>query len=88
MDFCYLFFTRPEGVSFTTEVPEDFQNEVYPKKGDIISFSFQNFSKNEVPVDPQLYRIREDLTWKDVVQNFLDQVSQPNYINGIYFCFG
>ena len=79
-----MFLSRPDGASFTTEVPNEFHEEVSPRKGDIVSFSYQNFSKNELPADPHVYRIREDLNWKDVVQNYLEQASQPNFVNGMF----
>jgi DNA ligase-1 len=52
------------GTGFT-----DAQRKAPPKKGDVITFKFQEVSKNGHPRFPVYLRIRADLTWEDVCQN-------------------
>lgn len=52
----------------------DFNNNekmIQPKRGDIVSFSYDNFSQRSLPVNPKILRIRTDVTWENVVQDFL-----------------
>ena len=44
-------------------------------KGDVVSFSYQSFSRKAVPVDPKIVRIRTDLSWKDVVYNYSQETT-------------
>jgi len=48
---------------------ENIKIETEVRRGDIVSFSFDNFSKSSIPVNPQVYRIRADVTWEDVINN-------------------
>lgn len=43
---------------------------IFPKKGDIVSFSYDNFSPNGVPYNMQVGRIRADLNWQEVLFNY------------------
>jgi len=47
----------------------DAQRKKPPKKGDVITFKFQEVSKNGHPRFPVFLRVRGDLTWEDVCQN-------------------
>lgn len=37
--------------------------------GDIVTFSYDNYSRKEVPVNPKIIRIRSDMSWQDVIKN-------------------
>ena len=39
--------------------------------GDIVSFSFETYSRRDTPVHPKILRIRQDITWQNVIHNFL-----------------
>lgn len=53
-----------------------------PKKGDVVTFWFESFSRNAVPVKPTIYRIRTDIAWKDVMHNHAKDISQSQMLNG------
>eukprot|EP00026_Physarum_polycephalum_P002695 Phypoly_transcript_02703.p1 GENE.Phypoly_transcript_02703~~Phypoly_transcript_02703.p1 ORF type:complete len:811 (+),score=66.41 Phypoly_transcript_02703:184-2616(+) len=38
-------------------------------KGDIVSFSYEITSRWDVPINPEIHRLRPDLSWEDVVLN-------------------
>eukprot|EP00026_Physarum_polycephalum_P002833 Phypoly_transcript_02842.p1 GENE.Phypoly_transcript_02842~~Phypoly_transcript_02842.p1 ORF type:complete len:838 (+),score=97.84 Phypoly_transcript_02842:84-2597(+) len=63
----------PDGIIF--EVPnQKFPENAVPKKGEIVTFEYENYSKRSVPVGPTIVRVRTDLTWRDVVrQHFQDE---------------
>jgi hypothetical protein len=39
-------------------------------KGDIATFTYENFSRFAIPINPKIYRIRDDVTWQQVIYNF------------------
>jgi hypothetical protein len=43
---------------------------VQPKKGDVVSFLSDLHSRREAPVNPKIFRLRDDLLWEDVVANY------------------
>jgi hypothetical protein len=49
--------------------------------GDIVTFSFDNQRRQDLPVCPKIERIRTDLLWDDVVSSF---AQEKQYINGTY----
>jgi hypothetical protein len=53
---------------------------VNPKKGDIVTFAYETYSRSSVPVHPKVFRIRTDLNWEAVVKNFLHDIPK-NAIN-------
>ena len=44
-----------------------------PAQGDVVTVEYDHFSKTDVPVDPKLTRIREDLEWRDVLRDFVNE---------------
>eukprot|EP00026_Physarum_polycephalum_P001243 Phypoly_transcript_01244.p1 GENE.Phypoly_transcript_01244~~Phypoly_transcript_01244.p1 ORF type:complete len:1086 (+),score=113.52 Phypoly_transcript_01244:74-3331(+) len=75
-----LVLKLPDGLVF--EVGEDqFDPELKPKSGDVVSFSYDNYSRNAVPVNPFVYRIRMDLTWLHVVRNHYENATQSQRLN-------
>lgn len=66
---------RPNGNVFRTEK----QNYAL-SKGDIVSFTYQNFSSKSTPVGLDIIRIRNDVSWEDVVKNHVPEL--PAVLNG------
>jgi len=71
----YPFCTRPNGVRFVAPAgTTEFAKRFNPQPGDIVTFKHRGYmlSSNK-PKVPTLYRIREDLTWENVVQNWKER---------------
>ena len=51
-----------------------------PIRGDVVTFSFQNYAKFVAPVNPTIEKIRTDLSWDDVVMNHFIETPQLNGI--------
>ena len=61
-------------------MPVEDVNSSVPSVGDIVTFSFDNQRRKDLPLGPKIERIRTDLMWDDVVSSF-HQESQ--YIIGM-----
>eukprot|EP00026_Physarum_polycephalum_P000218 Phypoly_transcript_00218.p2 GENE.Phypoly_transcript_00218~~Phypoly_transcript_00218.p2 ORF type:complete len:903 (-),score=85.00 Phypoly_transcript_00218:118-2826(-) len=60
----------PNGTTF--EFQQIFnKNEPVPKKGDIVTIEYDNFVRKDVPANPKIVRIRADLSWEDVLYDFV-----------------
>lgn len=46
-----------------------------PKKGDIVSLSSDSQSRRDAPVNPVILRIRDDLQWDDVINNYEGEIA-------------
>ena len=45
-----------------------------PDVGAIVSFFYESYSRNrDVPVHPQVYRVRSDLSWQDVIKSTTEE---------------
>ena len=73
---------RPNGVRFTAAAgTSEFTKRWNPSPGDIVSFKHHGFLLlSKKPKFPTLYRIRQDLSWEDVVQNWKTQKTRPTGI--------
>lgn len=40
------------------------------REGSVVTFGFHSFSSQGVPSDPVIVRVREDVSWEDVVRYF------------------
>eukprot|EP00026_Physarum_polycephalum_P003600 Phypoly_transcript_03613.p1 GENE.Phypoly_transcript_03613~~Phypoly_transcript_03613.p1 ORF type:complete len:792 (+),score=79.66 Phypoly_transcript_03613:110-2377(+) len=49
-----------------------------PAKGDIVTFSYEVHARRELPVNAEIYRVRTDLSWKDVLLNSLRESKSLN----------
>ena len=38
-------------------------------KGDIVTFSYEIHARKDLPVNPEIYRIRTDVSWEDVLHS-------------------
>eukprot|EP00026_Physarum_polycephalum_P004416 Phypoly_transcript_04435.p1 GENE.Phypoly_transcript_04435~~Phypoly_transcript_04435.p1 ORF type:complete len:688 (+),score=101.45 Phypoly_transcript_04435:123-2066(+) len=61
----------PTGLTFT--VPAENVHIPTPAPGDIVSFSYEANSRYDLPTNPQIYRIRGDVSWDDVVHSFFKE---------------
>jgi hypothetical protein len=41
-----------------------------PAMGDIVTFSYESQSRREVPINATIYRVRRDIAWLDVVNQY------------------
>lgn len=49
------------------------------KIGDIVSFSYERHARRYGPVNPQVYRVRTDISWQEAV---LQAKKDAKYLNG------
>lgn len=54
-----------------------------PIPGDVVTFTYENYSTAAVPVNPELYRIRRDMTWEDVIRNYATSDRQHAVLSGM-----
>jgi hypothetical protein len=60
--------TSSEGTKFKTKlIAENLQNKV--KENDVIRYKFRSVSPSGNPAHPQIYQIRHDLSWDQVLSN-------------------
>ena len=53
-----------------------------PKRGDIVTFTYQNVTQRSIPSSPKIIRIRTDVTWEQVLRNA--GLPQPQKLNGTW----
>lgn len=53
--------------------PQQIVSSLMPAQGDVVTIEYEHFSKTDVPVDPLLSRIRYDLEWRDVLNDFVNE---------------
>jgi hypothetical protein len=51
---------------------------VRPSKGDIVTFSYDTTFKKDLPTNPEITRIRTDITWKDVLTSYINEAKHLN----------
>lgn len=78
-----LFLCRPEGTIFTVR-RDNFKYGIFPKRGDVISFLYDNYSKKSIPVSPRIYRIRTDLSWEEVIDRYLKTPAHARPLNSMF----
>eukprot|EP00026_Physarum_polycephalum_P001397 Phypoly_transcript_01398.p1 GENE.Phypoly_transcript_01398~~Phypoly_transcript_01398.p1 ORF type:complete len:808 (+),score=111.44 Phypoly_transcript_01398:465-2888(+) len=57
----------PNGMTFV--VPGESVLIPTPKIGQIVTFSYERRTHTDQPINPSIVKVREDLSWRDVVQN-------------------
>lgn len=77
----------PNGIRFVATATSGFAKKWEPKEGDIVSFKHHGFLlATKKPKFPTIYRIRSDLKWDDVVNNWQEQ-KPPRVGEGTFlFC--
>ena len=48
--------------------------------GDVVSFSYENYARRDLPVNPKIYRVRTDLSWQEVVYS---SVKEEKFLTGM-----
>lgn len=79
----YYYYYRPDGVTFEVEGDQVASLQPRPKKGAIVTFAYDNYTQGCAPVNPKLVRLREDVSWDDVINDHLSQSPRPLILNGI-----
>lgn len=85
--FLFFFFLlinhhcRPDGITFEIG-PQNIKCDDKPKLGDIVTFAYENYTRKAVPVEPKVYQIRRDLSWKDVIFSYKQQLHKSQHLNG------
>ena len=57
---------RPNERTFSVEMTEEIQEL---QKGDVVTYSFDGYANDGLPLNPAIKRPRIDVTWEDVLQN-------------------
>ena len=60
--------TRADGSRLTLPQPELLPSRQI-KVGDIATFTYEYHARIDTPINPQITRIRQDLTWRDVLRD-------------------
>ena len=60
-----IFIFRPNGLTFAVPLREDIELAF----GDMVTFSYDTYSRREAPVNPKIQRVRTDMSWEDVVNS-------------------
>eukprot|EP00026_Physarum_polycephalum_P002048 Phypoly_transcript_02052.p1 GENE.Phypoly_transcript_02052~~Phypoly_transcript_02052.p1 ORF type:complete len:648 (+),score=89.30 Phypoly_transcript_02052:207-2150(+) len=61
----------PDGTQF--DVASENVKISQPVKGEVVSFSYEALARRSAPMNPVIYRVREDLTWDDVLASQFTQ---------------
>jgi len=74
---------RPNAVRFVAPAgTTEFAKRWNPQPGDIVSFKHRGFMfGSNKPKLPTLYRLRNDITWDDVIHNWKEQIVTPTGIS-------
>lgn len=69
----------------TISIPLKDINISIPLVGQIVTFSFESHSRREVPVNPKIQRIRNDVTWEELINTHNNEKESENEatFNGI-----
>lgn len=71
---------RPDGTTF----PAEYHHEVPVKEGDIVTFSYDSYSRRKlIPVNPKIIRVRNDISWQQVVATHANESPFQLSLNGI-----
>jgi len=70
--FMLSLYFRPDGVKFIASASSnEFLRRWDPKSGDIVTFKHRGFLlSTKCPKFPTIYRLRTDMTWDDVINNW------------------
>jgi hypothetical protein len=79
--YSFIRLSRPNGKSIVVP-PHNVLINTHMR--DVVSVSYESYLPQELPVNPKIYRVRDDISWEDVVNSFH---KDRKYRNGI-FLFG
>ena len=79
LTFNHSFNTRANGVRFVAPAgTTEFAKRWNPQPGDIVSFKHRGFMLvSNKPKFPTLFRLRDDITWDDVVHRWNEKITTP-----------
>lgn len=63
---------RPDGITFKAALRNDIGTFTELRRGDLVTFSYENISTTSLPVNPKITRVRLDRTWFNVLQEHHD----------------
>jgi hypothetical protein len=67
--------SRPDGTIF--KAPAEIHTPI--RRGDVVTFVFENYSKISNPVNPKIVRKRTDVSWNNVLRDFQRELRKdPN----------
>jgi hypothetical protein len=78
----FFFFCRPNKVKFVIDA-QAYESTPKPIPGDVVTFSYQHYTKLLTPVNPKIERIRGDLSWQEILHNYKNEILHPQILNGI-----
>lgn len=67
-----------EGIPFEVNISK-IECAVLPKKGDVVTFSYDNYTSLGVPVNPKIVQIRTDVSWEQLTD---DHFADSTRFNG------
>lgn len=67
----------PNGDEFEAEASSDLDIA----EGDVVTFESDTYSRRELPADPVITRIRRDISWENVIADYLADIPQQNVLN-------
>ena len=51
-------------------------SDVKYKVGDIVTLEYESHARREIPVGPKIVRIRTDVSWEDLLQDYARDLAQ------------
>ena len=54
-----------------------------PKKGEVVTFSYENYSRRELPVNPKLLRVRKDVSWEEILADHTLSTPHSQSLSGM-----
>jgi hypothetical protein len=53
------------------------------RRGDIVTFSYESYSRRALPTEARILRVREDTTWEKIVFDYSQQIPKSQVLSGI-----
>ena len=81
--FSFFSFFSPDNKTFYARVA-DSSIRKFLKVGSVVSYKYLKISKSGLPVAPVIFRVRDDMTWKEVLHNYASPRKKEFIGNKIY----
>eukprot|EP00026_Physarum_polycephalum_P001147 Phypoly_transcript_01148.p1 GENE.Phypoly_transcript_01148~~Phypoly_transcript_01148.p1 ORF type:complete len:746 (+),score=87.76 Phypoly_transcript_01148:82-2319(+) len=66
-----LLLRLPDGMTFPVPIEKNqFPHMEIPKKGDVVTITYDHYSRRERPSNPRVLRKRSDVTWQNVLRDY------------------
>ena len=59
------------------------EKEIEMKRGDVVTFSFESYSRRALPTEARIVRVRRDVTWQKVIEDYSLQIPQAQILSGM-----